>query len=204
MEIKRCKIEDLDQITEIFFQAFNDSIKFFVNPGPGTKKALKDIIKLLYKTFQEGFFVAVNEEERIVGYVIAIENATRLWVNALVSGYIFKAFLKWITGRYGINVFSLIKIILNKIYYVIFAVESGDSGQILQIAVQPETQGEGIGTKLMQKGMDYLNQKNIERVMLEVRPENIPAEKLYLDVGFKVIGKARDLQGEWLVMEAKL
>jgi ribosomal protein S18 acetylase RimI-like enzyme len=58
----------------------------------------------------------------------------------------------------------------------------------------------GIGTGLVQAGLDYLASRGAGRVRLEVRPDNIVALRIYEKLGFKITGQTRDTQKDWLIM----
>ena len=70
-------------------------------------------------------------------------------------------------------------------------------GRILSLAILPDYQSMGIGRLLLEKALlDIGNQP----VILEVRPENIKAYRLYKSFGFAEKGQTRDLLGSWLIM----
>lgn len=54
---------------------------------------------------------------------------------------------------------------------------------IINMAVQPDFRGKGIGKKLLEKA---LSPKDV--VFLEVRVSNLPAQKIYEHFGFKNVG----------------
>jgi ribosomal protein S18 acetylase RimI-like enzyme len=56
--------------------------------------------------------------------------------------------------------------------------------------VLPEYQGQGIGTKLLQKAMEGLGDG--KSIRIEVVAYNVRAQKLYKKFGFKVMGEALD------------
>jgi len=58
---------------------------------------------------------------------------------------------------------------------------------ILNISVDPDEQGQGIGRKMMENAIDYARGR-AETVFLEVRPSNVAAIALYEDLGFNEIG----------------
>jgi len=74
--------------------------------------------------------------------------------------------------------------------------------EIVSIAVNPECQGQGVGTLLFSSVLDNLKHQSIG---LNVRRDNPAARRLYAKVGFQDYGSFRDLSGEWLMLarEAK-
>ena len=60
-----------------------------------------------------------------------------------------------------------------------------DEAHITNIAILPECRGRGFGEKLLSSMMDYCREQNAERMTLEVRVSNIPAQSLYKKLGFQ-------------------
>ncbi len=63
-----------------------------------------------------------------------------------------------------------------------------DEIHILNIAVDPEYQGCGLGTRLMQFAINFGKERGATCAFLEVRVSNLPAQQLYAKLGFKRIG----------------
>lgn len=59
-----------------------------------------------------------------------------------------------------------------------------DEAEILQIAVDPERQGEGLARALLDAALVYLKAKGVNLLMLEVRESNVTAVSLYRNYGF--------------------
>ena len=71
--------------------------------------------------------------------------------------------------------------------YGVMSVAAGES-HILNLTVRPESQRQGIGIKLMKHFLQLAGRHNADTVMLEVRPSNIAAIRLYEALGFNEIG----------------
>ena len=67
-----------------------------------------------------------------------------------------------------------------------------DEAEILNIAVAPTWQGHGLGWQLLRAMLDAVRHAGLHRVLLEVRPDNAPALRLYERSGFRRIGLRRD------------
>lgn len=67
-----------------------------------------------------------------------------------------------------------------------------DEGDILNIAVLPEVRRKGIARKLLRFILAEANSMGIERLILEVRESNLPAQELYKSMGFKVCGRCKN------------
>ena len=75
--------------------------------------------------------------------------------------------------------------------YGVMSVAAGES-HILNLTVRPESQRQGIGAKLMRHFLQLARRHNADMVMLEVRPSNTPAVRLYEKMGFNEIGRRRN------------
>lgn len=61
-------------------------------------------------------------------------------------------------------------------------------GEITNVAVSPDVQNQGIGKKIISGLLEIASEKNINRIVLEVRVSNNYAIKLYKDFGFQKVG----------------
>jgi len=75
--------------------------------------------------------------------------------------------------------------------YGVMSVAAGES-HILNLTVRPESQRKGIGIKLMKHFLQLACRHNADTVMLEVRPSNTAAVRLYEKLGFNEIGVRRN------------
>ena len=62
-----------------------------------------------------------------------------------------------------------------------------EDGELLNIATSPEMRKNGIAKKLMDKMISVMKEKNVTRILLEVRESNVPAKTLYENYGFSEI-----------------
>ena len=62
-----------------------------------------------------------------------------------------------------------------------------DSADIISILVHKDYTKKGIATLLLQEIFAFAKENNIQKIMLEVRRSNLPAQKLYEKHGFKQI-----------------
>ena len=65
---------------------------------------------------------------------------------------------------------------------------SFDEGEITNVAVSFECRNQGIGNHLVTAMQTIAKEKNLERIVLEVRSTNEPALSLYKRKGFKELG----------------
>lgn len=75
--------------------------------------------------------------------------------------------------------------------YGVMSVAAGES-HILNLTVRPESQRQGIGARLMRHFLQLARRHNADIVMLEVRPSNTPAVRLYEKMGFNEVGVRRN------------
>ncbi|HUU79236.1 MAG TPA: N-acetyltransferase [candidate division Zixibacteria bacterium] len=69
--------------------------------------------------------------------------------------------------------------------FIAFGIYSIDTAHIMILAVEPEYQRKGIGTKIMDYSMDIIEKTPIKRVRLEVKITNIAAIRFYEKLGFE-------------------
>jgi ribosomal-protein-alanine N-acetyltransferase len=63
-----------------------------------------------------------------------------------------------------------------------------EEGEILNLAVEPESRRSGIGAQLLETALTELEGRGVESVFLEVRVSNQAAINLYLAKGFRPLG----------------
>ena len=66
-----------------------------------------------------------------------------------------------------------------------------DEAFVQTLAVAPEAQGEGLGGVLLQELLDEAVRRHKTTVSLEVRADNLPAQRLYQRFGFRQAGVRR-------------
>ena len=60
------------------------------------------------------------------------------------------------------------------------------TGHIMNLAIDPSFRRRGLGTLLLQQGLQYLKELGADRAELEVRIHNAPAIQLYEKYGFRI------------------
>ncbi len=119
------------------------------------------------------------------------------------------AALRWafaaLRGGFGLRLRAIPRILLNKIFFMRSGgrYRSKGDAQLLNIAVEPESQGRGIASALVREGLAVMRVLGVSEVRLEVRPWNYGALRLYEKTGWREVGRTRDLEGEWVVMIAQ-
>lgn len=60
---------------------------------------------------------------------------------------------------------------------------------MMNLAVAPEVRRQGIGRALVETLMEFLRARKSHSLTLEVRQSNLPAQKLYAELGFQQVGR---------------
>lgn len=74
--------------------------------------------------------------------------------------------------------------------YGVMSIGAGES-HVLNVCVKPESQRCGHGRMVLKHLIELAHRHNIEHVLLEVRPSNVQALKLYHEAGFNEVGTRR-------------
>ena len=72
------------------------------------------------------------------------------------------------------------------------SVSGGITGRIGMTGVHPNFRKRGLGGKMLVAGMTYISAKGASNIELEVDSENLPATKMYSNLGFETVS-----QGFW-------
>ncbi|GAB4181687.1 MAG: ribosomal protein S18-alanine N-acetyltransferase [Wenzhouxiangellaceae bacterium] len=74
--------------------------------------------------------------------------------------------------------------------HMILSVAAGEA-HLLNLCIAPDIQGRGLGRRLLSHAMNAARVGGAERMILEVRPSNWRALRLYQAAGFESIGRRR-------------
>ncbi len=64
---------------------------------------------------------------------------------------------------------------------------------VSNVAVHPDLQGQGIAQQLMRAALQEARAKHARWLVLEVRPDNLPAQRLYRELGFRAYDQVDEL-----------
>ncbi len=67
---------------------------------------------------------------------------------------------------------------------------------LLKIVIHPKFRNQGLSKRLLSASLSHLEMNGITQFFLEVEESNLPAQKLYLTLGFKNIHRKKDFYGE--------
>lgn len=79
-----------------------------------------------------------------------------------------------------------------KIVAYVFARRVVDELHLMDLAVDPVWRRRGIGEQLIRRVLSSGAEKGLEKVILEVRVSNLPAQRLYRKLGFYQVGERRN------------
>ncbi|MEW6082499.1 MAG: GNAT family N-acetyltransferase [Bacillota bacterium] len=194
----RAQIKDMPAITQVFSEAFAQSVNRYWSVTAPTM-ALLDIFTFLLEVEPDCFLVA-REGQEILGYCVVPGSVRRIWTAALSKGHLVRWALRYFRGDYGRRE-SILRVIIDKLCFATSRYNYRPGcAQVLSIAVRAGARGRGVGRMLLEKGCEYLRSTGATEVKLEVRPGNEAALALYRRAGFRRIGALRDTQGSWHVM----
>lgn len=74
--------------------------------------------------------------------------------------------------------------------YFVLATGAGEA-HLLNLSIAAPWQRQGLGALLLGEAMRVARAKGAERLLLEVRPSNLAAQRLYLRLGFRQVGLRR-------------
>ena len=202
ISIEQANDFDIPAIASIFTESFNESVRHHCGGLLPKPQAMQDVFTLVYEAEPKAAFVVRTADGQVRGYCFAPTKLPNLWLRALLGGHLAKWAWRWLTGQYGFGLHPVRVIIMNKLAFVRSAASPAKkaNARILSIAIDSEVRGRGVGGQLFGAAMNYFHEKKVNRVRLEVRPENGAAIQLYKRWNFVVDGETVDSQGKWLIM----
>lgn len=85
--------------------------------------------------------------------------------------------------------FGLVAQLARGVVGYFIAREVAGTGEVLNLAVAPESRRRGVGGALLDAGLAALRHRRVSEVFLEVRESNRAAQALYLGHGFRPVGQ---------------
>jgi ribosomal-protein-alanine N-acetyltransferase len=73
---------------------------------------------------------------------------------------------------------------------------NGAEADVMTVAVSPDAQGRGLGSRLLDALLDTARRRGATQVLLEVRADNDAARQLYVNRGFEQIAVRRGYYGD--------
>ena len=145
-----------------------------------TQKDL-DFLNLLYNDYYavvepQNCFVAVNEDDETVGYILCAENFDRYYKT-------FKGLYMPQIKKLGFNFFTMAmgEISVHRLFKKKYPAH-------LHIDILPEAQRQGLGTKLIDALTSHLKAKGINNVSVLTISRKSMGYKFYTKYGFRKVG----------------
>jgi len=202
ISIEQAKLSDISAIASLFTEGFHESVLHHCGGILPKPQAMQDVFTLVYQAELQAALVARTLTGQVVGYCFAPTQLSNLWLRALWGGHLLKWTWRWLTGQYGFGLHPVKVIVMNKVAFLRSAAVPTEqaNARILSIAVASEARGRGVANQLFTKAMAYFKAKKVNKVRLEVRPDNEVAVSLYKKWNFVSAGYTADSQGKWLIM----
>jgi ribosomal-protein-alanine N-acetyltransferase len=123
-----------------------------------------------------------------------VRSATRADVPAIVAleRTIFSD--PWSSGGFFelLGESSLVAVADDQVVGYLFArLLAPDEAEILNLAVQKDRRGRGMGRSLIEAALHGFRKKRVRTVFLEVRASNAQGQRFYHNVGFREVGRRR-------------
>ena len=203
VRLRSANKQDLYDVARVYLRAFPDTLSYLKSPKLSAL-AVADVMRAPLLADPGSIILAHAPAGEVVGYVIAVTDASVIAHTALLRGLFLTWLARWLRGLYHLSPPGAAALLRDKLR-LRQAWRMGDTeipSRLLSIAVPPEWQGQGIGTRLLEAAFQRLRELGRTRVRLEVRPENASAHRLYGKMGFSTVGEFVDRRGRWLVLVA--
>ncbi len=184
--IRKFEIGDKERVKEICLDTsfLGEPREFFLDDN----EILSNLLYVYYTDYEpESCFIAV-EGGRVVGYLIGSKNlkAMDMMFNLkLLPGIILRVIYKGLLFRR--NFLKFIFNVLKGYFNGDFSIPDflRDYPATFHVNVDSEYRGCGIGSKLIERYMEYLKEKKVKGVHFGTMSEG--AKKFFLKVGFKLL-----------------
>ena len=141
-------------------------------------------------------YTAVMDEQPL-GFVIVTQNSSQFF-RSIVSAQLW-GFIK--TGiRSSLSSFGQFK---KNIEIVLSSLEKSvhdEYGEIYEIAVCPDSQGQGIGRKLVQASMDYLKENGSPGIKIKTRKDNTAWVQFFLGQGWQLAQEIELVDNRYVIL----
>lgn len=127
-----------------------------------------------------GLFRPMQEEDLSVIYPVERRAYDYPWTLGVMRDCLRVGYSCWVYERQG-----------DIEGYAFMSVAAGE-GHILNICIRPESQGRGLGSRLMRHLISVARRQGADTLFLEVRPSNEAALALYRAAGFNEVGYRRN------------
>jgi len=204
LTVRRANEGDVDSVARLFGVCFPDSVSELFPDGL-PRWPLAELLGVLLRA-EPGCCHVAEDDRGIVGYCFSPSDMSRIWIRVLRSAGLRRVVWGIVRGEVPLHPRRVLALLRDKASFILSfrSFELRRTGQILSLGVSPEARGRGVGKMLLQRAIEYLDSSGAYRVKLEVRPDNLPALRLYEGFGFYPVQCTRDSRGGWVVMTLPL
>ncbi len=110
--------------------------------------------------------------------------------NSFRTPWSINAFRREIMSKYDTSHFLVARYKRKTIAFIGFTYAANEA-HILTFAVHPKFRRRGVGAQLMEYTLDLAKSLGAEKITLDVRVSNLPAQSLYKKFGFKIVSIRR-------------
>lgn len=203
IRLRTARKEDLYDLARVYLRAFPDSPRELSSPQL-SPLAVADVMRAPLLADPHSILLACLPEGEVVGYVVAVTDATTVFYAAILRWLLVTWLARWVRGLYRLSLRGA-WILFSDSLQVSRARRKGGTdtlARIISVAVHPQWQRHGFGQRLMEAALQRLRELGCPRVALEVRPHNITARRLYARLGFAATRGFPDTRGQWVEMQA--
>ena len=173
IHVRKVRPEDAEQIRQICAPAKGKGILTKM-----IRKAMLLVFCDYYLEYEtEHCFVAADENEKAVGYVLCAKDF-EVWSRRFTEDFL---------GKKG----GVLAKAMGKGTVEAMRPYAGDYPAHLHIDIHPDYQKQGIGTALLDHLTAHLQEQNIDGVMLNVAADNAGATCFYQKYGFYELGRSK-------------
>jgi len=181
IQLRPCQLSDLNSLVEIYYEGFRHELTFFFKRFRGC------FFEALFRLLVKDTIVAESRYD-LVGFVTIV-----LGLRPLMGIKIFQLILKLPVLLASAKPDFFI--------YILQKLRNTDWSESLAgiacIAVRTKWRSKGIGRALMREALARYPERD---AILDVRPWNESAIRLYASVDFRRTGAWKDPLGQWVVM----
>lgn len=180
-QIQKLSPSELQQIVELHYQVLDQSV---------LNKFGKTFLTLIYPAIAENnnnIFLLAKQDDQILGFLVATLNVSNFYQGIIkdkffpLSFEVLKSFIKYP------------KTVLEVIFWLLFPQSKQNHAELQFIAVSPQNQSRGLGTRLIELLNNTFEKKVIEKYVVGTKAYNIRSNNFYKKLGFKFLNSKKIL-----------
>ena len=174
MDIKK---HDSHKVAELLYETDHDIFNFFYRTKSNAAIILEKLVRSGNNNIGHEHINVVTQNERVIGFLLYSTGSHNKFRD-------LKFFFKNLNP---IDAFRFLLIDL-KDSFILSHLEKCDF-YLAGVAVDEEFRGQGVGSFILDQGINMARKRGCKRVVLDVALDNLGAKRLYEKKGFKVFNK---------------